>query len=383
MRFQMNWTILMLALSVGCGTSGEGKNSGWKLGDDAGPDAGGDVSIDDSGADSGGDSGGGTDAGVDVGLPPGAITFTLTNEHTNPVFAYHGVSGGISCFDGAWLEILEDGEPRRIVSDCSRCSCDDGPDCAVCAIDCAPGADPNYAQLSVGESRSFVWDGLLRVDAITQNGQCEALRAPQSTGLSARFCWGHSFEETSGPFGLISTVVCEDVDFDPSDVLVEHTILPTARDEVQFELSNGTTEMRYAHFSAGGPCDSGTWLSLEREGTPLRIIDYCGQCSCTEVDDASMCPQPCPAIACPQPTSEAFELPPGGLRRHSWSRVAYTDEEVNGIACERDRLVTGPLTARLCWGNDVDESLQLIGETCETIEFDPMQDNDVRHLIVN
>lgn len=368
--------ILILALlttTFACGQH-DPKGDGWKLGDDTGTDAGTD--------DGGGSDGGISDGGTDAGTTPSTVTFRLTNGDSLPVFAYGAVAGGPSCGGGAWLEVLEDGSSRRISSDCGRCSCDDAPNCNVCAYDCAPGANPDYAQLDTHQSRTFEWDGLLRVDDSAPDGtQCESKRPPQSDTLTARFCWGYAFEPTFESFGEVADIECADVEFSPSDSVVEYTIGTKTREPMQFEMTNTTSETLYARTSPNSICDFGSWLALERNGDPLQIVGQCGDCRCADVGDPNMCPQPCPGVACAPPSKETFELPPGGQRSFTWNRTALFDDTVSGMACQWSRLITGPVTAQFCWGTDVDDNFALVNETCVSAEFDPFTDTVVSHEI--
>ena len=370
-RMLIGWMILALA---GCSSPDkqDGDNNGWTFNNDAGGEP-------DTGSDGGG---GGGDAGPDAGPGPGAVTFRLLNESEVPVFAYHVAGAFAPCAAGRFVEVLENGESQRIKDDCSLCGCDEA-DCPVCLFDCAPGADPDYEQLGVGEARSFTWDGLFRVEQPNgEGGICLADRAPQADTLTARFCWGHAFEVTSDPWGDITDIECQDVEFSPDEPLVEVTILPTAREPVEFRLTSGTQNTLYAALGLADRCEASEWLRLSQEDRPLVLSPPCGQCLCDEVAAGEMCLTPCPGAPCEPPTAELYELPPGGQRSYLWNRVEYVDDIVDNRSCLHDRLATGELTATLCWGEQFDETTNSIADIqCETIQFDPYLDPNVSHTI--
>ena len=230
--------IAMMALAFGCNDSNADKKNGDPWGFDMN---GSDADNPDGGADGGGEDSGGEDFGRDAGgedggTPGAGPVFRLLNNDGTPVFAYHGAGMGQACGWGSFLEILEDGVSQRVQDDCSFCDCGTQEDCAVCAFDCAPGANPQYNQIEPGVARTFAWDGMFRVYDDAQS--CMDQRAPQSTNLVARFCWGHSFEFTFDSWGDIADVECAEVPFDMNDELVEYVIEPSARELVTFTMTN-------------------------------------------------------------------------------------------------------------------------------------------------
>lgn len=381
---KMRVMILFWAAALAaCGNPDVDKgDAGWKFGDDVGMDAGG--ADTGGGTDTGGTADGGvTDSGtIDGGGPGGsAVTFRMTNGGTMPVFAYQQVSGGLSCYDGAWLEVIENGETRRLTSDCTRCSCDDAPNCTVCALDCAPGANPEYNQLAAGETRTFEWNGLFQVESTRDGVTCDTQAPPTADQLTARFCWGTSFATTLAPFGEIEDIDCADVEFSPDDEIVEFTLPQIETAPVEVTMANETQQTVYANFGVGGECSFGKWVTFSNpNGQELQVVSVCGQCHCTEVGE-SMCPEVCPAVSCAAPTREAYELQPGEERAFSWNRVAWIDDTVDGQTCEWDRLQAGPVTAEFCWAKELDAGFQLVAPECETIEFMPFQTNSVRQVI--
>ncbi len=360
----------------------------WDLGDPR-PDAGG-------GDDQGGflDIGGGGDGGdhdagggEDMGPPTRDVVFRLENTSGAPVFAYNRVAGDASCEPGFWLEVAQDGVRQKIGSDCSACSCAE-PECAVCAFDCAPGVQVDYAQLAPGEAREFTWDGLFRMGEERDTGYCEVLEEPTGA-LTATFCWADAFvTDEFGPFGELAEESCTEVEFERTDGLVEVVIPELVQRTITFEMKNATGTDLYAHTDGGTSfCDTGVWLQLAQENPYsdgpelLRTYEDCNVCSCVEVaqEGVQTCNPACPAIGCPAPTIEAFEFPAGSSRSFTWSVTHFGLGDVGGERCERELRPSDRVTAQFCWATGATNGLPatLQDVECEAVEFDPYDTESV------
>jgi hypothetical protein len=356
----------------------QANNDGWDIGhEDAGKDAGEDAHAD-TGRD-GGDDGGGHDGGT-INYE---VVFELVNESGGTVYAHDQIAGMPCAFgDNHWLSVNRNGVSWMRLSDgCHVCNCDEPDDCAVCAYDCPGQPMREWTELADGEARRFTWDG--RIWETTEEG-CEMPELAVGQPLEAEFCWGTGFDDENY---AITGSRCLPVDFElePGGQVVRVVIPERETHDITFRMINETGKDLYAN--PDGATQEygcyGSWYTVGNGDETYTLMSSCGLCDCSTVEQNpdEMCHEPCPDIACPAPTEEAYRFAAGEELSDTWSGKLWAPDQVGDQACERQ---TAPpqneLVATFCYAEEVVDGggyASLGPTTCQQVSFDRLADDEV------